>query len=78
MTQRLPTQWVASENYQIGSFELFINQVLVSQNGGRDVIQTGALVSTLASLRDFGVSENGYRCRVSTITTKTLLDNIEA
>lgn len=51
----LPTQWVASDNYRMGS----LNYSSISVGfpaGGREVIQQ-EMLSTLASLRDFGVSK---------------------
>ncbi|MCZ8485783.1 hypothetical protein O9993_09325 [Vibrio lentus] len=60
----LPTQWIASDNYQMGS-ELDINKcyrlavVKIQQD----------LLSTLASLRDFGVSKRILLA--NSTTTKT-------
>ncbi|MFZ3406349.1 M16 family metallopeptidase [Vibrio chagasii] len=69
----LPTQWVASENYQMGA----LNYSAISvgfPSGGRDVIQK-ELLSTLASLRDFGVSKTDIVAEQHYY--QDLLDNIE-
>ncbi|WP_434568253.1 insulinase family protein [Vibrio chagasii] len=69
----LPTQWVASENYQMGA--LNYSSISVGfPNGGRDVIQQ-ELLSTLASLRDFGVSKTDIVAEQHYY--QDLLDNIE-
>ncbi|MGF1851952.1 insulinase family protein [Vibrio satsumensis] len=69
----LPTQWIASDNYQMGS----LNYSSISVGfpaGGREVIQQ-ELLSTLASLRDFGVSETDIVGEQHYY--QDLLDNIE-
>ena len=69
----LPTQWVASENYQMGA--LNYSSISVGfPNGGRDVIQQ-ELLSMLASLRDFGVSKTDIVAEQHYY--QDLLDNIE-
>ncbi|MEO9497246.1 MAG: insulinase family protein [Vibrio splendidus] len=69
----LPTQWIASDNYQMGS----LNYSSISVGfpaGGREVIQQD-LLSTLASLRDFGVSQTDIVGEQHYY--QDLLDNIE-
>ena len=69
----LPTQWIASDNYQMGS----LNYSSISVGfpaGGREVIQQ-ELLSTLASLRDFGVSKTDIVGEQHYY--QDLLDNIE-
>ncbi|WP_286302682.1 M16 family metallopeptidase [Vibrio apostichopi] len=69
----LPTQWVASDNYRMGSLNYSSTSVGFPA-GGREVIQQ-ELLSTLASLRDFGVSETDIVGEQHYY--QDLLDNIE-
>ncbi|MEZ9478730.1 M16 family metallopeptidase [Vibrio splendidus] len=69
----LPTQWIASDSYRMGS--LYYSSISVGfPTGGREVIQKD-LLSTLASLRDFGVSETDIVGELHYY--QDLLDNIE-
>ncbi|MGF1752690.1 insulinase family protein [Vibrio makurazakiensis] len=51
----LPTQWIASDSLQIGALR-YSSTSVGFPTGSREVIQQ-ELLSTLASLRDYGVSE---------------------
>ena len=51
----LPTQWITSDNIRLGAL-LYSSTSVGFPAGSRDAVQK-ALVSTLTSLRDYGVSE---------------------
>ncbi|MFA0654676.1 M16 family metallopeptidase [Vibrio sp. 10N.222.49.C12] len=69
----LPTQWIASDSYRMGAF--YYSSISVGfPAGDREVIQQD-LLSTLASLRDFGVSETDIAGEL--YYYQDLLDNIE-
>lgn len=69
----LPTQWVASENYVVG-FQRYSMTSVGFPVGSREVTQQ-ALLSALASLRDYGVSESEIVSEVHYY--QDLLDNVE-